>query len=220
MDTLNKSLAEIKSAYLSLLATEDEVREMMRNWFSRNLMDTNENNKVECNICLEDEETFGLSSNDIPHVVGMWQYPTEGYIIFDMRGGHSLDFDELDTSILLEIMEESEDLFFKGETMNQTNITEQEIRNRYNNGEDVTDLIQVFFKMNLNGRKWENMLHTNIPFSVETSYGEADFSITAMWYDSDDDEVIFLIDSERTASIDEFDTETLLDIISEFNEMQ
>lgn len=111
MDTLNKSLAEIKSAYLSLLAEEDDVREMMRNWFSRNLMDTNENKKVECNICLEDEETFGLSSNDIPHVVGMWQYPTEGYIIFDMRGGYSLDFDELETDQLLVIMEESETLF-------------------------------------------------------------------------------------------------------------
>lgn len=104
--------------------------------------------------------------------------------------------------------------------MAKIDITEQEIRNRYYNDEDVTDLIKAFFKMNLNGRKWENMLHTNIPFSVETSYGEADFSITAMWYDSDDDEVVFLIDSERTASIDEFDTDTMLDIISEFNEMQ
>lgn len=104
--------------------------------------------------------------------------------------------------------------------MAKIDITEKEIRNRYYNDEDVTDLIKAFFKMNLNGRKWENMLHTNIPFSVETSYGEADFSITAMWYDSDDDEVVFLIDSERTASIDEFDTDTMLDIISEFNEMQ
>lgn len=105
--------------------------------------------------------------------------------------------------------------------MDKLAITEQEIRNRYKNGEDVTDLIKAFFKMHLNGRKWENMLHTNIPFSVETSYGEAEFSITAMWCDSEDeDEVVFLIDSERTTSIDEFDTDTLLDIISEFNEMQ
>jgi hypothetical protein len=111
MDTLNKTLAEIKSAYLSLLATEEEVREMMRNWFSRNLMDTNEENPVECHICLEDEEAFGLSSNDIPHIVGMWQFPVEGYIVFNMRGGYQLDFDELDTDQLLAIMEESETLF-------------------------------------------------------------------------------------------------------------
>ena len=104
--------------------------------------------------------------------------------------------------------------------MAKIDITEQEIRNRYNNGEDVTDMISVYFKMHLNGRKWENMLHTHIPFSVDTSFGDAEFCITAMWYDTDDDEVVFLIDSERTSSIDEFDTETLLDIISEFNEMQ
>lgn len=111
MDTMNKNLAEIKSAYLSLLATEDEVREMIRNWFSRNLMDTNEDNPVECHICLEDEETFGLSSNDIPHIIGMWQFPVEGYIIFNMRGGYQLDFDELETDQLLAIMEDSENLF-------------------------------------------------------------------------------------------------------------
>lgn len=103
--------------------------------------------------------------------------------------------------------------------MAKFNITEQEIRNRYNNGEDVTDLIVGYFKMHLHGRKWENMLHTNIPFSVETSFGDTEFCITAMWCDSEYDEVVFLIDSERTASIEEFDTETLLDIISEFNEM-
>lgn len=111
MDTLNRSLAEIKSAYLSLLTDEDNVREMMRNWFSRYLMDTNENNVVECHICLEDVETFGLSSNDIPHIIGMWQFPIEGYIVFNMRGGYQLDFDDMDTDQLLMIMEECEELF-------------------------------------------------------------------------------------------------------------
>ena len=53
----------------------------------------------------------GLSSNDIPHIVGMWQFPVEGYIIFNMRGGYQLDFDELETDQLLAIMEESETLF-------------------------------------------------------------------------------------------------------------
>lgn len=102
---MNKTFEEIESYYNDLVDMEQEVREMIRFFLSRKLMDTSEDNKLECDIALETDDCFGLSSLNLPWVTSMWQHPTEGYITFDIDDGRSeRDFDELSTEELMTII--------------------------------------------------------------------------------------------------------------------
>lgn len=107
-DLLNKSLEEIKQQYYRLLSSDDNVRKMIRNRMSLLLMDTSEESKMEVNICVDDEEAFGLSSNCMPHIKSIWQEPSEGWLTFDFEGDYSMDFDEFTTRELIGILEDLE----------------------------------------------------------------------------------------------------------------
>ena len=102
---MNKTLDEIKAAYNEWSHDEDDIREMIRLYLSKRLMDTSEDNKLECDIVLETEDCCGLSSLDMPWIIAMWQHPTEGWITFLTDTRCERDFDDMDTEELIIIAE-------------------------------------------------------------------------------------------------------------------
>ena len=73
----NKSAEEINYMYEHCKEQNDILIEAIRQNLSRILMDTNENNKITCDIVLE-------SASDLKktNIVSAWQEPTEGTIWF------------------------------------------------------------------------------------------------------------------------------------------
>lgn len=100
----NKCPDEIKN--LAKTMEEDDVRQMIRFYFSRHLMFTSEDNQMKVDIVLETKETFGLSTNDMLRIISIWQHPSEGIITFVLNGGEEIDFDDIETSTLLNVMTE------------------------------------------------------------------------------------------------------------------
>lgn len=99
---MNKCPYDIKR--LAKTMSEDDVRQMIRLYFSRNLMDTSAENQMKVSIIFESDETFGLSTNDMLRINSIWQDPCEGYIIFEFEGGNWIDFDDLSVNELIRIM--------------------------------------------------------------------------------------------------------------------
>lgn len=102
---MNKTLDEIKNAYNKLRNDEDDIREMIRMYLSKRLMDTSEGNKLECDIALDTKDCCGLSSLDMPWIIAMWQHPTEGCITFLTDTRRKRDFDDMDTEELMIIVD-------------------------------------------------------------------------------------------------------------------
>jgi hypothetical protein len=102
---LNKSKKEILDFYSSVRDCEDNVREMIRHFLSRNLMDTNENKHYKCEFPLDTKECCGLSSLDMLWVTSMWQHPSEGYITFVIEEKSQRDFDDMDTDELICVLQ-------------------------------------------------------------------------------------------------------------------
>ena len=65
---------------------------------------TSESNPMDINFPMEFEGTFGLSTNNMLHTISIWQHPSEGYIVFELEGGISVDFDDVDTQCLIEFI--------------------------------------------------------------------------------------------------------------------
>ena len=101
---MNKCLFDIKR--LAKTMNEDDVREMIRFYFSRHLMDTSAENQMKVNIVFETDETFGLSTNNMLRIISVWQHPSEGLITFVLDGGGEIDFDDVEISTLFKIMED------------------------------------------------------------------------------------------------------------------
>lgn len=102
--TQNKSVADISLLYEDLDDKRIIFREACRQFLSRFLMDTDDEHPYECDIVLEPEEAIGLSSLLMPHLVRMWQEPTEGWISFEIDG-QTYDFDGIRDNELLQIIE-------------------------------------------------------------------------------------------------------------------
>ena len=102
---MNKSVEELRADYANLEVVRETFRESARLFLSRFLMDTDEDNPYECDIRLEPEGTFGLSSLEMPNLTAMWQYPAEGYIAFEIDGCE-LDFDSIGDEELIQIVNE------------------------------------------------------------------------------------------------------------------
>ena len=79
-NSLNRSMEEIEQMYSLLCHNEDFVRECIRNYVSRLLMDTSEEKHVKIEACLYEDGAFGLSSSGMPWVTQIWQHPSEGII--------------------------------------------------------------------------------------------------------------------------------------------
>ena len=78
-------------------------REQLRKKFSSILMDTSEENPLECYIPFGD--SYGLSTLQLPTVTSMFQIPNEGIIYFQIEGvQYPMEFDEFSNAELKEIL--------------------------------------------------------------------------------------------------------------------
>lgn len=78
-------------------------RETLRKKFSVLLMYNDANNPKECYITYEPKGTFGLSSNNLPLIVKVFQTIPEGIIYFYEKGDCYVEFDDIDVDALEEI---------------------------------------------------------------------------------------------------------------------
>lgn len=106
---MNKCPIEIKR--LAKIMSDDDVRQMIRFYFSRHLMDTSEDNQMKVDIIFETDDTFGLSTNNMLRIISMWQEPCEGIITFVLNSGEEIDFDDIETSTLFKIMTDFGDYY-------------------------------------------------------------------------------------------------------------
>ena len=68
--------------------------EQIRRKMSALLMDTCEENPLECYIQIGEDQ--GLSSLDLPTITSIFQHPTEGIIYFNIEGcKYPFEFDEI-----------------------------------------------------------------------------------------------------------------------------
>lgn len=124
-NSLNRPMEEIEQMCSILYHKECFVRECIRNYVSRLLMDTSEEKHVKIEACLYEDGAFGLSSSDMPWVTQIWQHPSEGIITttidgenFDpseykttsvkesCRKGYEVDFDDYTTKYQMVILRE------------------------------------------------------------------------------------------------------------------
>jgi hypothetical protein len=117
MNTLNRTPNEITKIFndfvSTFVSTEKNIRQMVRNYLSRQLMDTNEVVKMDVDIVVDVEDAMGLSSLELPNIIKMWQHPTEGWITFETYGGGEYDFDDWTTRELVQIMNDFDENYSK-----------------------------------------------------------------------------------------------------------
>ena len=66
---------------------DDIIREDLRHKISLILMDTSEDNQLDCDIVLENDDEFpSMSSLDMPQIIRAYQIPCEGTIWFKVNG--------------------------------------------------------------------------------------------------------------------------------------
>lgn len=81
--------------------------EFYRKILSAKLMDTNEKNQLEVYIPLENDESIGLSSLELPTIISIWQHPSEGIIYFKFNGQDDyVEIDDLEIEYLNQIIKE------------------------------------------------------------------------------------------------------------------
>ena len=117
MNTLNRTPNEITKIFNDFIetsvSTEKNIRQMVMNYLSRQLMDTNEVDKMEVDIVVDVEDAMGLSSLELPNIIKMWQHPTEGWITYETYGGGEYDFDDWTTRELVQIMTDFDENYSK-----------------------------------------------------------------------------------------------------------
>lgn len=101
---MNKTFEEIMTAYNERINRDDDIREMIRMYLSRLLMNTSEENKFVCEFPLDTHECCGLSSLQMPWVTAMWQDPAEGFITFIIDEKSKRDFDDMDIEELISVV--------------------------------------------------------------------------------------------------------------------
>lgn len=94
---MNKNAKEIEQMY-------NEVRQEIRDFISRILMDTNEDNKMECNLILDSPEDCGISDLYKPIIKFIWQVPTSGEICVEFDDDTQADLDELSLDWQIQIV--------------------------------------------------------------------------------------------------------------------
>ncbi|MBQ3950728.1 MAG: hypothetical protein II661_09655 [Bacteroidales bacterium] len=73
-EAANKSFDDIYAFYNEeYYPMEYFIRSMIRQYISRNLMDTSEDKPLECEITVETDNACGLSSLQMPHISAMYQ---------------------------------------------------------------------------------------------------------------------------------------------------
>lgn len=100
--------------YEQISKCEEFVRQLIRNWFSRFTEGHDESCPVEVEICPDQnghDGACGLSSLEMPWIVGIFQIPGEGMIWFMWEGGRVQDLDDMPTWEQMEIMRDLEQFY-------------------------------------------------------------------------------------------------------------
>ena len=79
-------------------------REILRRHFSAVLMNTDNDNHLKCNVIIREDEAMGLSTLQMPKVIGVFQDPKEGIIYFYIEGDCIVEFDDMETNDLINIL--------------------------------------------------------------------------------------------------------------------
>ena len=79
-------------------------REILRRHFSALLMETDNENHLKCDIIIGENDAVGLSTLQMPRVVGAFQDPKEGIICFYIEGDCIVEFDDMGTDDLINIL--------------------------------------------------------------------------------------------------------------------
>lgn len=78
--------------------------EHIRHCLSALLINTDENHPLECDIVIGEGKAQGLSTLEMPHIISMFQLPSEGIIYFNIEGSKEpIEFDSLSKNDLLNI---------------------------------------------------------------------------------------------------------------------
>ena len=108
LKTNNRSLCDITSMHSQYQFLENLLKESIRHYLSRLLIETDEENPLECKICLSNTEGFGLSTLNFPWIYQIWQHPVEGIIYFSFNpdGSEAVEFDNMVLEDLITICKE------------------------------------------------------------------------------------------------------------------
>ena len=84
---------------------EDIIREELRHRIAHVLIDTDEDNQINCDIVIGESEAVGLSTLELPRITKAYQIPGDGTIWFQIQGFDNgddgyINFDELETEDL------------------------------------------------------------------------------------------------------------------------
>lgn len=79
-------------------------REILRRHFSALLMNTDNENHLKCDIIINTDDAVGLSTLQMNKVVGAFQDPIEGIIYFYIEGDCIVEFDDMATNDLINIL--------------------------------------------------------------------------------------------------------------------
>lgn len=79
-------------------------REILRRHLSAVLMNTDNDNHLKCNIVIGENDAMGLSTLQMPRVIGAFQDPKEGIICFYIEGDCIVEFDDMGTDDLINIL--------------------------------------------------------------------------------------------------------------------
>ena len=108
----NRSVEDINRLYKDICSSigtsekEDLLRECIRHFLSRNLMDYNENNKLWTSIILDVYEQ-GTSELEKPVVVAIWQQESEGIIWLDIEAYcEPMELDDIELKEQVQIVNE------------------------------------------------------------------------------------------------------------------
>ena len=105
--TENKTPEQIRAFFHDTFQpVESAMREMCRKYVSRKLMDTSEDEPLECGITVEPDGAFGLSSLEMPNITQAWQDPSSGEIYFNEEYNATCDFDNYPIHELIQIVEQ------------------------------------------------------------------------------------------------------------------
>jgi hypothetical protein len=79
-------------------------REILRRHFSALLMETDNEKHLKCDIIIGENDAMGLSTLQMPRVIGAFQDPKEGIICFHIEGNYIVEFDDMGTDDLINIL--------------------------------------------------------------------------------------------------------------------
>lgn len=108
LKTNNKEVTDITQYHEQYKTLETLLKESIRKYLSKKLMNTSKDNPLKTQICLVNSEAFGLSTLNFPWIYYIYQDPVEGiiYFGFDETDSEPVEFDAMLLNDLITICKE------------------------------------------------------------------------------------------------------------------